>query len=161
MPFPKGRSQTLIERRWDSELGAYQWGRMEALKGQKKLWKDSTRDNALFLSTAIQLNCDQLKPVFDWFKYTLRIIGINGLSPNFTARMCRDQDVRATITKFLQSADLKITDIQVKSRQLEEKDIHFSKSTPDVVKEHIVNEIKSQETSSNKNSPTKRKMVPQ
>jgi hypothetical protein len=30
---------------------------MSALKGKKKIWQESTKDNSLFLSTAVQLNC--------------------------------------------------------------------------------------------------------
>nr|WP_281267879.1 AAA family ATPase [Helicobacter valdiviensis] len=47
----------------------------------KNLWKDSTRDNALFLSVAIQLNSEHLKPVFDFFLNNLRVTcgDINGV----------------------------------------------------------------------------------
>jgi hypothetical protein len=30
------------------------------------VWQEFTRPNGLFLSTAIQLNSEQLKPAFDW-----------------------------------------------------------------------------------------------
>ncbi|SMN00516.1 hypothetical protein SPONN_1747 [uncultured Candidatus Thioglobus sp.] len=53
--YPKGRPQALIDR-----TNTYIWGAMGALKGNKKLWQESTKDNSLFLSTALQLNCHQL-----------------------------------------------------------------------------------------------------
>ncbi len=37
------------------------------LTGPKTTWRDATRPNALFLSTAVQLNSEQLAPIVDWF----------------------------------------------------------------------------------------------
>ena len=42
--------------------------------GRRQLWQEATRKNALFLSTAIQLNNEQLKPVFNWFQEKLIVI---------------------------------------------------------------------------------------
>jgi hypothetical protein len=43
---------------------------MSALKGKKKIWQESTKDNSLFLSTAVQLNSESLATIFS-------AIGIN------------------------------------------------------------------------------------
>jgi hypothetical protein len=37
---------------------------MSALKGKKKVWQESTKDNSLFLSTAVQLNSESLATIF-------------------------------------------------------------------------------------------------
>jgi hypothetical protein len=37
---------------------------MSALKGKKKIWQESTKDNSLFLSTAVQLNSESLATIF-------------------------------------------------------------------------------------------------
>ena len=84
--YPKGRPQVWIERTFDSETQQYKWGNTDKLVGTKQLWQESTRSNALFLSTAIQLNNTQLRPVFDWFKFQIKIIGGN-LAPSFTAEL--------------------------------------------------------------------------
>ena len=68
--FPKGRSQRWFERNYDPEIGEYTWHLDANLKGEKKVWKDSTRDNALFLSTAVQLNAEVLTIIFDFFNKT-------------------------------------------------------------------------------------------
>jgi len=88
--YPKGRPQVWIERTFDSETQQYKWGNTDKLVGTKQLWQESTRSNALFLSTAIQLNNTQLRPVFDWFKFQIKIIGGN-LAPSFTAELCEDE----------------------------------------------------------------------
>jgi AAA15 family ATPase/GTPase len=54
--YPKGRPQVLIERE-----NTNSWGKMTALKGNKKVLIDSTKDNSLFLSTGTQLNNKQIR----------------------------------------------------------------------------------------------------
>ncbi|WP_422461305.1 AAA family ATPase [Endozoicomonas sp. ALB115] len=134
--YPSGRAQSWIERAWDEGSQSYQWGRMEALKGQKKLWKDSTRDNALLLSTAVQLNCEQLQPVFDWFENTLKIVGINGFNPGFSIKSCEKGERKKEIVNFLKSADLNITDIKVKPKKISANDL--PEDMPDDMKQSIL-----------------------
>ena len=55
----------------------YEFG--PGLKGAKNLWEGATRANALFLSVAVQLNSEALRPVFDWFAN--RLVIFNEQSP--------------------------------------------------------------------------------
>lgn len=61
------KPQRWFTRRYDTETGkdVYDFG--PGLKGPKNLWEGTTRPNALFLSMAMQLNSEALRPVFDWF----------------------------------------------------------------------------------------------
>ena len=141
--YPSGRAQSWIERAWDEGSQSYTWGRMEALKGQKKLWKDSTRENALFLSIAVQLNCEQLQPVFDWFEGSLRVVGIGEIDPSFSASLCKHDDFRKKITQFLKSADLNITDIIIEPKKISRQDLPTS--MPNEIKNSILDEMKNKE----------------
>ena len=48
--------RTLFQREYDAKRDSYAWSISKTnVKGEKEVWKSSTRDNALFLSTAIQL----------------------------------------------------------------------------------------------------------
>lgn len=138
--YPSGRAQSWIERSWDEGNQSYEWGRMEALKGQKKLWKDSTRDNALLLSTAVQLNCEQLQPVFDWFGNALKIVGMDGFKPGFSIDSCSQGERKQEIVNFLRSADLNITDIKVKSKKISVRDL--PEDMPDEMKQSILQRLK-------------------
>ncbi|MCY4261092.1 MAG: ATP-binding protein [Gammaproteobacteria bacterium] len=109
--FPEKRAQRWFSR--TREKGEYQWEFGPSLKGEKKLWQKSTRDNALFLSTAVQLNSKQLQPVYDWFRDTLRLAGIGEWSPAFSTSLCETGD-KNRILDFLKKADLGIDDIHVK-----------------------------------------------
>ena len=115
--FPAGRPQKWFERVWDAESGKHLWKFSQFLQGAKKLWQQSTRENALFLSTAVQLNSEQLKPVFDWFSKTLRFVGTEGLSPESTARFCTGSG-KEDVLKFLKAADFNIEDIRIEEKHL-------------------------------------------
>ncbi len=66
--YPEGRPQRWFDRQYDSDNNSEDWYLGSKLFGNRRVWEKATRSNALFLSTAIQLNSDQLKPVFEWFK---------------------------------------------------------------------------------------------
>ncbi len=136
LAYPKGRPQRWIERAYDEKSQAYVWGKMEKLSGQKQLWQEATRSNALFLSTAIQLNNQQLKPVFEWFSLTLRVVGIGGWSPSFSIELCENIETRNKIISFLKAADIDIDDIQL------EKEKFNKESLPDEIKKQVEEEFR-------------------
>lgn len=113
LAYPKGRPQRWFERAWDADAQKYEWEMGSELKGQKQMWQDATRANALFLSTAAQLNSEQLAPVYGWFKRTLRTAQVGGWNKGFSASLCEDVEGRAKIMEFLKAADLGIDDVQV------------------------------------------------
>lgn len=116
--YPKGRPQTWIDRKFDQQTQEYKWGHVEKLVGTKQLWQEATRSNALFLSTAIQLNNSQLQPVFDWFKLRLKIIS-GDLGRVFTADLCEDEKKKSQIINFLQAADFHISDLKIENELIE------------------------------------------
>lgn len=131
--YPRGRAQKWFHRVFDAEAGkdAYKFSTSFLGGRQRQTWATQTRPNALFLSTAIWLNNEQLKPVFDWFKLRLRVFdSIRGFSAGYTLRRCADDAERSRIVAFMNSADLSITDIRVKetsfSAELLPKDIPAS-----------------------------------
>ena len=119
LAYPRGRSQNWLDRKFDQIAQQYTWGNTDKLTGTKQLWQDATRPNALFLSTAIQLNNTQLQPVFDWFKAKLRIIGLDELSSDATLAQCETEQGKRQIVDFLQAADFSISDLEIESEQAE------------------------------------------
>ena len=119
--------RTLFQREYDSNAGTYYWNiSKKNVKGEKELWKKSTRDNALFLSTAIQLNSTAFKNVFDWIQNNLRVIeSPDRLSPSFTVQQIVSEQRSENILGFLQAVD-----IRIKSIEIEEKGSHLSDLVP-------------------------------
>jgi uncharacterized protein len=93
-------------------------------QGQRQLWRSSTRPNALFISTAIQLNSEQLKPVFDWF-VGLQVAEngglpiVEGVHPlEFTlSHVQQDDSIREAVTEFLSGADIGISEIEIRKEK--------------------------------------------
>jgi len=139
LAYPKGRPQRWIERAYNEKSQAYVWGKMEKLSGQKQLWQAATRSNALFLSTAIQLNNQQLTPVFEWFSTTLHVAGIGAWSPSFSMKLCESLETKNRIARFLKTADLDIDDIQLEKEKLKKENL--PDDMPDEFKKQIEEEF--------------------
>jgi uncharacterized protein len=115
--YPLGRAQKWFHRVFDVQAGKDAFKFSTAFLGgrQRQIWAAQTRPNALFFSTAVQLNNEQLKPAFDWFKVRLRVVdSMQGFSPSYTLQCCGKDEERKRIVAFMNSADLSIADIQLK-----------------------------------------------
>ena len=117
--YPVGRAQKWFHRVLDAKAGKDVYKFSSSFLGGKTrhdLWKEQTRPNALFFSTAIQLNNEQLKSAFDWFKSRLRIIdSTQTLEAGYTVVRCKESADMQKILAFMNSADLSIADIQLKT----------------------------------------------
>ena len=137
--FPRKRAQHWFSRAWNDNKQAYEWEMGNSLSGEKQLWQKSTRDNALFLSTAVQLNSTQLQPVYDWFKKTLRTANVGGWGLGFSASLC-ENDEKQRVLEFLKAADLGIEDIRVKSTPFD-PDV-LPEDVPRAVRDHVAKDMK-------------------
>ena len=90
------------------------WKLGDRLTGDREVWRRATRPDALYLSTAVSLNSEQLKPVFDWFRKTLHIV--NHWSPVFSLNLLREGG-KSGIVRFLREADLAISDLRVVEKE--------------------------------------------
>jgi AAA15 family ATPase/GTPase len=120
------KPQQWFERHYDAASGkdVYDFG--VGLKGPKSVWEGATRPNALFLSMAVQLNSEQLQPVFAWFVNQLVIFNeITPLGQHFSVDMLRKPEGKRAICDFLTSADISISDIEVVTRKVSGQAVHF------------------------------------
>lgn len=140
------KPQRWFDRRFDAVSGkdVYDFG--PGLKGAKNLWEGATRPNALFLSMAVQLNSELLRPVFDWFASRLVVFNeLSPLSPDFSVQMLKQEAERKAIRDFLQAADMSITDIEVQTRQTVVHSIRFDLATgkrEEGPREQLMDEVK-------------------
>ena len=114
--YPNGRAQQWFLRAYDETKDEYVYEFGAKFLGEKKLWETATRDNALFLSTAIQLNGKSLQPVFDWFLQ----INIKHATHNFNNALDITiqsfEDEPAIILDYLKAVDLDIENLKVEKR---------------------------------------------
>jgi predicted ATPase len=120
------KPQRWFERHFDEASGKDSYTFGSGLKGAKNVWEGATRANALFLSTAVQLNSEALRPVFDWFAKGLVIFNEREqLGPHFSIQMLKEAEGRKRICDFLNAADISIADIEVVTRKVPGPTVHF------------------------------------
>ena len=113
------KPQKWFERHFDreKEKESYEFG--TGLKGAKTLWEGATRPNALFLSTAVQLNSEDLRLIFDWFARDLVIFNEKTpLNPQVSIRLLKDASGNRQICDFLTAADISISSIEVVTNKI-------------------------------------------
>ena len=109
--YPKGHPQVLIER-----TNTNTWGAMNALKGNKKLWQESTKDNALFLSTAVRLNCEQLS---DLSNYMILDMDFHLYDNDNFLSLVSFKNNEDKVLQFIQQADLGIDKVKIVEEKMQ------------------------------------------
>lgn len=115
--YPKKKAQKWFLRAWDGE--EYKWETGRNLVGEKQTWINSTSQNSLFLSTAVQLNSAQLQPIYTWFKQRVAIAGVEGWSHQYSARECDKTERKEKILGLLRSVDIVLDDITVEKEEFD------------------------------------------
>ncbi len=116
--YQKAKPQRWFDRRFDpkSEKDVYDFSTF--LSGQKRAWQEATRPNALFLSMAVQLNSEQLRPLYNWFSESLVVLLDGGhIHFDFSTNMVRSPEGQAAIASLMGSADIAISSIDAVSKK--------------------------------------------
>lgn len=126
-PNKKFARGTVLFSRMRGDDGQYEWKFSPQLKGLKKNWSELTRPDSLFLSTAVQFNAIQLKPIFEWFKNQLVIIDDRAeWNQIFTLEQIYSNNPnKEKIINLVKSADFGITDIKVKKENKSGPEFYF------------------------------------
>jgi AAA15 family ATPase/GTPase len=131
---PGGRTQKWFDRHYDEPTQKSIIKINQNIKGEKEVWKKSTRDNALFLSVAIQLNSPSLLEPFEWFTKKLGIIrSSQRLKDTYSARICQGND-KNSIISFMRAADINIADVRIEEKIFSEKFNKFSSEVQETLK---------------------------
>lgn len=120
------KPQRWFTRQFDADISkdVYDFG--PGLKGPKNVWEGATRPNSLFLSMAVQLNSEALRPVFDWFINHLIIFNEQAqLNPQISIQKLKQDEGRKEICNFLSAADISIANIDVEIRKVPGQAVHF------------------------------------
>ncbi len=124
-PSETRKQRQIFTREYEPQSNAYQWEMSTShLKGERQSWIAQTRDNALFVSTAIQLNARSLERPFDWLSGGLRtILDVESIGM-YTARRLDDRHWKGRVMAFLANADLRLEDVEAEERSMFETE-HF------------------------------------
>ena len=120
---PGGRLQRWLSRSFDPVTEQYDWSFGPSLRGSREVWRKATRSNALYVSTAVQLNSISLRPIVEWFQ-KLVVVWPEGLSPHFTsASIESDENFCSRVAEFLKRADIPVSHVRVREEELDLKEI--------------------------------------
>lgn len=113
--FPTGKSQRWFERTLANEHGLECWAPFSNnFTGPRVMWRDATRAQALFLTTAAQLNAQQLAPLYDWFEHGLALVfGSEQRDLGHLAEYVKDQRRKHLMLEFLRGAGINVHDMRV------------------------------------------------
>ena len=120
--YPQGRGQRWFEREYNPKTDTQQWWfgpHFIADRAERKVWQDFTRANALFLSTAINLNNAQLRPAFNWITHKLIVLapGVE-LNPFLSLELLRQSDGQEKLMRFMRAADIGIDRLELREEDL-------------------------------------------
>lgn len=129
--YRAAKPQQWFSRSFDEETQSSVYEFSTHLTGPRKLWQETTRPNALFLSTAAQLNSELLGPIFRWLIEQPVYLGA-GLSPlpDPTTELLQTEAGKRAVRDFLVSADISISDVVSVSRQGFHQQIMFGPEGP-------------------------------
>ena len=119
------KNRTLFQREFDPSDKTYYWRiNRKNVKGAKELWKNSTRDNALYLSTAIQLKSSAFNDIYHWIRTHFQIIRTpERLTPSFTAAKLKEEEWRTKILDLVRAVDIKIKSVEIHEHDAHLRDI--------------------------------------
>lgn len=115
LAYPEGRAQRWYERSYDENTDNEKWYFGSKFIGRRQLLQEATRKNALFLSTAILLNNEQLKPIFEWFQNKIAtILPDRQLNLKYSIEQSESEAGKRSLMDFMTTADRSIADIEIK-----------------------------------------------
>jgi hypothetical protein len=130
--YRTGKGQGWFDRRWNAASGEYDWAPFSAyFSGQKEVWRKATRPQALFLTTAAQLNSEQLKPLFDWISSSVMILSWIGATTMWpTLQRLDEPGFKERVLGLLRAADIHIADIRLEKMPGHQVEFKFEPSKP-------------------------------
>jgi uncharacterized protein len=146
LAFPEGKAQRWYEREYDAKADADRWYFGSKFTGRRQLWQEATGKNALFLSRAVQLNNEQLKPVFGWFQSRLAVILPSAqINLQLSIDQCATEEGMQRIMAFMNSADIGISGITVKKIPISMTPEMLPPEMPQPLKDQILRDVQGKE----------------
>ena len=132
--YEKTKPQIWFSRTFDSVKDKFVYTYSDYFTGPKKLWESATRKEVLFLTTAVQLNNEQLKPLYQKFSEDLVFFLDGGsIGFDFSSQFVQDIENQKRLISFLRSADTGISTISFKKLPAKQFQLRLNNEFQDVV----------------------------
>jgi len=129
--YRTGKAQRWFERSYDETTRTENWTPFSPnFNGPREMWRKATRSKALFLTTAAQLNSQQLKSVFHWFEHCLEIISPAEMGDLARiASSIQDAAFKDRLLRLLRTVGVKIEDVRVAEQEASAPDAGTGRAT--------------------------------
>lgn len=136
--YRTGKGQQWFDREWDDATGTEVWGTFSThFSGPRETWRKATRPQALFLTTAAQLNSELLKPLFDWFSggvlFANTLTALGSLAVGLTLTRFDEAGFKERVMEVLRAADIHIADIKIEKKPGQQLNFSFEFGKPPTV----------------------------
>lgn len=144
--YPRGREQNWFTRRYDEKCSDYDWKMSDHFKGPKNSWKNQTRSDQLFLSSAVHLNSEQIKPIYSALTESILIIRTDRISNKISRDLCKkSEEEKQILIQLLRSAGIELDSIVFeKQKTLFE---NLPDDISDEMEEQLLNDLQERFTS--------------
>lgn len=131
--YEKSKPQIWFSRMFNAKTKRFDYSYSDYFVGQKKVWEASTRKEVLFLTTAIQLNNEQLKPLYQRFAEDLLVLPDGpGVDFGFSSGYVKDSRNRERVVSLIGAADTGISSVSFDKRPGRQFQVNFSSGIPEV-----------------------------
>lgn len=138
--YPNGREQNWFSREYNDETSNYEWKMSSYFKGEKSSWRNQTRQDQLFLSSAMHLNSDQIEPIYTALTNRMPIIRTDRISNEMSKDLCKESELNKEILiKLLRAAGVEVDNITFEKPKINLEDL--PKNLPSPVREQLVNDL--------------------
>lgn len=128
--YESDKPQEWFSRKISPDTGEDVYKFSSHLRGPKKTWEKTTREDALFLSIAARLNSEQLGRVFYWLSIKFRFLKHDMLPPQILLSgllpLLEDERYKKGVLDFLYAADLGIQDVLLITEERRATDVRFT-----------------------------------
>jgi AAA15 family ATPase/GTPase len=129
--YKTSKASLIFDRKYLPKKKAYEWEFGSSFKGNRVIWRENTREDALFLSTAVQLNSTQLLAVFQWFQKRLVVVaGAAEFNAGLTLKLLAEPKGKANVLSFVREADFTIGDVQSQREPIRAEHLHQQVNLP-------------------------------
>lgn len=131
--YEKAKPQVWFSRSFDTEKRKYDFTYSDYFLGPKKLWESATRKEVLFLTTAVQLNNEQLKPLYQRFVEDMVILSDGpSLGYGFSSSYVQDAANKERVVSLISAADTGISSVSFDKRAGRQFHVNFGNGHSEV-----------------------------
>lgn len=131
--YESAKPQAWFSRTFDEKKENYTYTYSDYFMGRKSLWETATRKEVLFLTTAIQLNNEQLKPLYQQFTSELVIFPDGArIGFDFSAGFVEKEGNASRVAALLTAADTGISSVAIQNMEAKQVQFDFSTTQPKV-----------------------------